>query len=249
MKYCGTCVFCRTGKENFCQNKKPTMNGMSEYICWHMSQVYKLPPQVDLKQGALTEPVSIAFGAVEMVKVKLGSRVAIFGGGGIGLIALQVARLAGAAQIVVIEPVAAKREMALKLGADIVIVPQEEDIKAISDKLTDKLGFDCIIEASGAVSAATAALDILTPDGDLVYFSMYDPSYTLPLNLFWQEYWQQKHIHGMFNTADIFPRVLAVLGRLNLDMMMQKEYPLLEYEKAFADQLSGNFAKVVLKCN
>jgi len=249
MQYCGSCVFCHTGKENFCQNKIPRMDGIAEYVCWHMSQVFKLPDDVDLRHGALTEPVSVAFGAAEMVNVRLGSRVAIFGGGGIGQLAAQVARLAGAALVAVIEPVADKRTLALRLGADFTIDPAAEDVKTRSDELTGSLGFDSVIEASGAAVAAAQALDILTPDGDVVYFSMYDPTFMLPLNLFWQQYWQQKHIHGMFNSNDIFPRVTSVLNRLELESLIQREYPLSDYEQAFSDQFTGKYAKVMLKCN
>lgn len=249
MEYCGSCHYCRSGKENFCTNPRPHMNAMAETISWHMSQVFKVPETLDLRIAALTEPVSVAFNAVETAKVKLGSTLAIFGGGGIGLIAVQLAKLAGAAKIVLIEPVAAKRAKALAHGADFVIDPVSEDVMQKTAELTGGLGFDSVIEASGASQAAKSALEILGKDGNVVYFSMYNPTFELPLNLFNHCYFQQKHIHGMWNSVDLFPRVIAMLHRLDLADLIQQEYSLKRYEQAFSDALSGQYPKVILRCN
>lgn len=246
---CGCCYYCSTGRENFCQYPINKLEGMGEYITWHMSQIYKLPDNIPLKVGAMTEPLSIAFSAVEMAKVKMGSRVAVFGGGGIGQMAAQLAQKAGAAMVTMIEPVEAKRELAIKLGANCAVDPIRENVLEKAKKLTGGLLYDCVIEASGASSAAQNAVEILSPDGDAVFFSMYREDYNLPVNLFSEMYMLQKHLHGMSTSASIWPRVISMLSEIDVESLIQAEYELKDYEEAFAAHLSGNFAKVMLHCN
>jgi len=248
-KFCGTCHYCRTGRENFCQHPIPNMAGMSELYKCHMSQVYKIPDGVSLKCASLTEPMSIAFGAVEMANVKMGSTVAIFGGGGIGQMAAMLAKNAGAAKVIVFEPVQEKRELVIKLGADGAYDSIHEDVSAITAEITGGLGFDCVLEASGAAGAANSALQVLGMDGNLVYFAMYPSTYMQEMNLFTNFYMQQKHVHGMATTADQFLRVIEMLPRIELGALIQKIYTLDEYEQAFADQMSGQFVKILFKCN
>lgn len=246
---CGSCYWCRTGRENFCQNTDNRSMAMADYIVVDSSQAYKIPDQLSLKTAAMAEPFTIAFNAVEVAKVKMGSRVAVFGGGGIGQMIAQLAKVSGAAYVAMIEPVEEKRKLALELGADYAIDPIKEDVKKITEEITGGLGFDCVIEASGASVAAIQALDILSIDGNVVYFSMYNTEFNMPINLFTQLYQQQKHIHGMQTSAGIWPRAIAAMSRIQIDPLIQKVYTLDEYEQAFADHFTGAYAKVMFHCN
>ena len=146
-EFCNSCYYCREEKEDkkiFCPNRISHHDAMSQYVCWHMSQVYKLPDNSDLLNACLAEPMSVAVKAVEKAELNVGSRVAIFGGGGIGLMMTQLAKMAGASTVTVIEPVAAKRETALSLDADYVIDPMTEDVKARAMEITDNMGFDAV---------------------------------------------------------------------------------------------------------
>lgn len=248
-KQCGSCYYCRTGRENLCTSPTNTMSGASEYIACDRSQVFVIPDSLSLKAGAMTEPFTIAFHAVEMARVKAGSRVAVFGGGGIGQMSAQLAKVAGAAVVTMFEPVKEKRELALSLGIDNAHDPINEDVMAVTDEVTGGLGYDCVIEASGSRSGAIAALDILSPDGDVVYFSMYPDDFDLPVNLFSELYQKQKHLHGMYTSAGIWPRAIAVMPRINIEPLIQKMYTLDEYEEAFAEHLTGKYSKVMFHCN
>ncbi len=246
---CHSCYWCRTGRENFCTHQDNRSAACAEYIVCDSSQVFKIPDKLSLKCAAMTEPFTIAFNAVEMAKVRLGSRVAVFGGGGIGQMAAQLAKCAGAASVTMFEPIEKKRELALSLGADYAIDSIHEDVAALSAEITDGLGFDSIIEASGASAAAVQALDLLSQDGNIVYFSMYNTEFNMPINLFSQLYQQQKHIHGMQTSAAIWPRAIQAMPRIQIEPLIQKMYTLEEYEQAFKDHMSGEFAKVMFHCN
>ncbi|MCD8363210.1 MAG: alcohol dehydrogenase catalytic domain-containing protein [Lachnospiraceae bacterium] len=246
---CGSCYYCRTGRENLCQHPINTMSGCSEYICCHMSQIHKIPDSLSLKAAAMTEPFTIAFHAVEMAQVKAGSRVAVFGGGGIGQMAAQLAKQCGASVVTLFEPVKEKRELAVRLGVDNAYDSIQEDVMEVTREVTDGLGYDSVIEASGSRGGATSALQILSPDGNVVYFSMYPTDFDLPLNLFTQCYQQQKHIHGMITSSLIWPRAIAVLPRIEVLPLIQKVYTLDEYQQAFDEHMTGAYAKVMIHCN
>lgn len=120
--YCGTCDFCRNGIAHYCTDMigyGTTVNGgFAEYCSVNQRQVYKLGDHTTFEQGAMTEPVACCLHGMDMCNIHPGSSVVIIGGGMIGLLMLQLARLAGAARTALLEPVASKREVAKKLGAD-----------------------------------------------------------------------------------------------------------------------------------
>ena len=245
--FCGSCYFCHTGRENFCMHPDGRSDAMSEYVCWHMSQVYHLPPTVPLLDGSLTEPLSIALGAVEMVQVGLGSHVLVFGCGGIGLMAIQLAKLAGAALVTAVEPVAEKRKIALENGADFAVDPTQEGWKDEALQCNAHMGYDAVIESSGASSAAQSSISLMGPDSHAVYFAMYDPNFNIQVNPFNELYLGQKHLHGLYTTADSFEKTVRILPRMNFKPIVQKIYAIDDYEKAFADQTSGKYAKIVFQ--
>jgi (R,R)-butanediol dehydrogenase/meso-butanediol dehydrogenase/diacetyl reductase/L-iditol 2-dehydrogenase len=245
--FCGSCYFCRTGRENFCLHPKPLADAMSEYICWHMSQVFKIPDHVTLLYASLTEPLSIAVNAVRTAQVKFGSRVAVFGSGSIGLMALQAAKMNGASLVAAFDVVPEKLALAKKTGADAVLNTSESGYEQRALELTDGLGFDSIIESTGVPAVAQSTLGLLSPDGHAVYFAMYQTDFELKVNLFNELYLKQKHLHGMYTSADLFPQVVSLLHRMDLGSLIQGTYKLEECEKAMQDQLSGKYIKLVFE--
>jgi threonine dehydrogenase-like Zn-dependent dehydrogenase len=146
--FCGVCENCRAGREQYCtastQNIVPTQ---AEYVVWSEDQVYKLPDDADMKTAALVEPMTIALHAVEKAQIRLGDRVAVSGGGGIGMMVIQLCKMAGASEVTLIEPVEAKRELAETLGADYTISPMAADFSG-QIKGFAPTGYDVVIECS-----------------------------------------------------------------------------------------------------
>jgi (R,R)-butanediol dehydrogenase/meso-butanediol dehydrogenase/diacetyl reductase/L-iditol 2-dehydrogenase len=245
--FCGSCHYCRIGKENYCTHYTQNHDAMAEYCCWNADQIYKIPDSVSLLDASLAEPLSIALNAVKTVNVKFGSRVAIFGAGGIGLMLVQLARLAGAAQVVVFDLVEEKLKVACGTGADLGIDPTKPDALKEAEDFTGGLGFDAVIECSGASSAARMAIQALCPDGHAVFFAMYKPDFQLEVNAFVDLYMLGKHIHGMFTSADLFEDTVATLGRMNFKPIINKIYPLEKCKEAFDDQFSGKYAKIIFE--
>ena len=245
---CGACEYCHDNMGQFCPEAVGKVGTQAEYIVWSASQLYRLPDSVDLLTGTLSEPFNIALHAIETADMKLGARVAISGGGGIGLMLVQLARLAGASEVTIFEPVQSKRELALALGADHAVDPVGGDAIAETAEITGGRGFNAVLEASGNPKAAETAIKIADKQGHIVYFAMYPKEYELPVNLYQHCYHNELRIQGMFLGQYSFARSVAMLPRVNLKPLIEKIYPLEECKQAYADQMSGKYVKLVFDC-
>jgi (R,R)-butanediol dehydrogenase/meso-butanediol dehydrogenase/diacetyl reductase/L-iditol 2-dehydrogenase len=250
LKFCGTCYYCQNGQQQFCEHANESNHpGMSESIVWHESQVYKLPDDVKLKAGCLLEPISIAVRIMDKTDMKIGQRVAICGGGPIGLLALQALSIYGATSLTLIEPIAERRKLAMKYGAEHVIDPAKEDIYKVSMELTQNLGFDVVIDCSGSVKAVGPLPTITAKGGKLIYAAMYPNDFEMPLNLYKYCYFNELTITGLYVSPYAYPRAMQLMPRMHLDDMTAKVYPIDQAEEAFAMQVTGKYPKILIKCN
>lgn len=249
LHFCGRCYYCLNGQQQFCEGIPEGNSGMSEYVVWHESQVYKLPDDVSLKEGCLLEPTAIAVRIADKLSMKVGQRVAINGGGPIGLLTLQVLKMNGATSLTVFEPVAERREMALEYGADYAIDPIANDVVEESKKITDGRGFDVVVDASGAVKAVKSLLDITAKGGQLLYAAMYPNDFEMPLNLNKYLYLNEITVTGFYVAPYAFPRSLQLLPKMKLDKFTNKVFTIDQPEEAFAAQISGKYPKILIQCN
>ena len=132
----------------------------------------RLPDGLDPVLGVFLANIETATNVVIDAAPRLGERVAVFGQGVVGLLITQLLRLTGVSQIIVVEPVARRRELACQVGADVALVASGETLGAIRD-LTDGAGVDLVIEASGSAAALDQALDALVFGGTCVVCSWY----------------------------------------------------------------------------
>lgn len=251
LKFCGVCRPCLDGRQQFCENLQSEYRrpGMSEEVVWHESQVYRLPDSVSLLEGCLLEPTSVAVRIADKARIRVGDRVAVCGGGPIGQLALQILRRAGATSLTMIEPIAERRELALSAGAEHVIDPVAEDQVARADEFTDGRGYDLVVDASGSPRAVRGLLDLATKGGTVVYGAMYPHDYELPLNLAEYLYRRELTLTGVFVAPYAFPRAMQILPHLELTALTRAVFPLEDAAEAFQVHLSGQYPKVVLKCN
>jgi L-iditol 2-dehydrogenase len=250
LRFCGTCGPCRDGQQQFCEFIQDyNRPGMAETVTWHESQVYKLPDNVSLLKGCLLEPTSVAVRIADKTNIRVGDRVAICGGGPIGQLALQMMKMNGATSLTLIEPIAERREMALRHGADYVIDPIAENQGIRADEITDGRGYDIVIDASGSPRAVQGLLDIAAKGGTVIYGAMYPHDFEMPLNLSDYLYLKELTLTGVFISPYTFPRALQILPHLNLDELTQSVIDLENAADAFEVHISGKFPKVVIRCN
>jgi threonine dehydrogenase-like Zn-dependent dehydrogenase len=120
--------------------------------------VRNLPAGVPWQAATCLDPADFALGALRDGHVRIGDAVAVFGMGAIGLVALQLAKLAGAFPVIAIDPLAERRDLALALGADQVIDPRADDAGLVLKETTQGRGADVCIEYSGSHLALQSAL-------------------------------------------------------------------------------------------
>ncbi|MDR0492002.1 MAG: alcohol dehydrogenase catalytic domain-containing protein [Oscillospiraceae bacterium] len=250
LRPCGTCNHCRNKQEQFCDFKGEFQcPGMAEYVVWHESQMFKLPDNVSLKEGCLLEPVSVATRIADKTGIEIGARVAISGGGPIGLLTLQMMNMYGATSLTLIEPIAARRELAKQFGAEHTIDPVNGDIVKEAMEATEGMGFDVIVEVSGAPSAALSMPLIAARGGKIVYAAMYPNEYDMPINLWSVFYRKEITMTGVLLSPYTFPRSVQLLPRLQLKPFTQKYFYIDDVTEAFLAHLSGEYSKVLILCN
>lgn len=248
--YCGTCDMCRSGKENFCEqflSNIPT-GTMAEMLVWKEQQIYKLPEGMSLEEGALLEPVAAAMRGIQRSDLTPGKTICICGMGSIGLLQVQLARLAGASKIMVVDVVESKLELAKQFGADIVVNSSKDDMLDVGMEATNDVGFDCIIETTGVPSVAEEAFHLVARGGTLNYFAVYPMDYMFPLHLA-TSYFKELTIKSTFFYPYLLPHSLAILPRLQLKPLISEIFSLDDGVKAFEADKNKNNIKILIKSN
>lgn len=249
--YCGRCGMCRRGKKNLCENLSAVGvtrdGGFSEYCAVPAAQCYRLTEETDLTQGAMAEPLSCCLHGIEMAAVRPGENVCIIGGGAIGLIMLQLARLAGAGTVCVSEPVEMRRKAAMEMGADYVVNPLAEAPGEVYRQYVGD-GADVVIECAGVKAAAKQAFEVAGKGAGIVFFSVPAPDMTVELPLF-SLYQKEWHICGSFINPDTFARAVELINhrKIAFDKIITHTYAVPELEQAILTQAGRESLKVIVK--
>ena len=209
---CGSCLPCRRGSGNCCVNMKTlgaqTDGALSERIAVPVKLLY---PADDLPSdlAALVEPVSIGMHAVNRSGLRAGDSVVVYGAGPIGLAILLAAQDRGARLLVVdLEPT--RLALALELGAEAVINPQEESVENRVAAWTGGDGPVVVIEATGVTSVLRAAIDLVAPSGTVVVVGLSTESVSIPMVLFTRK---ELTVVGSRNNAGVFGAAVDLVRR------------------------------------
>lgn len=244
--YCGACYYCRNKREHFCEHVTHASGAFAEYAVYNESAIYALADDVSFEVGALLEPLTVALHAIDQADIQPGNTVAIFGAGPIGLLALELAIRAGAARVLVSDPIASKREIALRLGADIAADPSTEDVEEVGRAMTEGRGFDQVIEASGNLAAAKQAIALADFCGTIVWVGVYDYQKELSISPFYM-YQRELTIRAAMISPYSFPRSVNLLSKLELEPLISNTYPLAEIVKAFDDHRNSDSIKTLIR--
>lgn len=170
---CGACDFCRAGRPNLCPELKPIGvmrdGGFAEYVLVPATQAAALPSDLDPRHGAFCEPVSCCLHAIDIARIPPGGSVLIIGGGVIGLLMVQLARLAGAGTVGLSTRQAPRRALALELGATGVADPSDGD-EAVAALIPG--GADVVFECAGLGETLLQATRLARRGGTVVLFGV-----------------------------------------------------------------------------
>jgi L-iditol 2-dehydrogenase len=151
--YCYRCEFCRRGLHNLCANLRfmsmpPDAGYFRDYVVVPATNVLALPETLDFAVGTLFEPLAVALHSMKFASISVGETAAVFGAGPIGLLTIAVLKLSGAGRVWAVEPVAGRRELALRMGADAVFDPRAGDPVDWILRQTHQRGVDAAIDCA-----------------------------------------------------------------------------------------------------
>lgn len=181
--WCGTCQFCRTGKFDYCANLRrlglEADGSHAEYVRIPARNLLPLPPEVSFEQGAaVPDAVGSAYHAVKSrAQLRVGQTIAIYGLGGLGLNAVQVAALSGATRIIAIARTPERRRLALELGATDAIDPDEVELVEAVREISDGLGVDAFIDLVGIEGSIDQAAQACKRGGRVVVVGYKVPAF------------------------------------------------------------------------
>jgi (R,R)-butanediol dehydrogenase/meso-butanediol dehydrogenase/diacetyl reductase len=210
---CGHCLFCRAGQYNHCgllafhgYNRRG--GGLSQYTVVRRSMAHKLPKSITPAQGALIEPMAIAWSTVNRCRIEAGQTVAVHGAGPIGIGVLLTLRRRGV-RVIMVDPAPARRAVVQALGAEHVLDPRSSDVVSALRDLTGGRGVDASVDAAGVPAAFQAALRGTAVDGNVVVVAIH----TQPLEIHPMEIlMSEARITGVALSCGAFPSVIAEMA-------------------------------------
>lgn len=221
---CRQCNWCKSGLMGIC----PSVaflgiswhgGGFAKYVNVYEYMCYRLPSEVSYEVGALVEPFAATVRAVKRVGVSPHETVAIVGAGPVGLMALQAATIAGAVQVISIEPADARKTLAKKCGATAVIDPVCTDPVSTIRELTGGKGADVVVECAGLEKTGILACRLASRTGRIVIMGVFEqPALMDYTDLVYGE----KSIIGSMGGYGVFDEAIGMMadGRFNGDLLI-----------------------------
>ena len=247
--YCGVCLHCQTGRLNMCPDRRaPGVHldgGMAEFLVVDETIAYKVPGTDDARRAAFTEPLSCAVHGLDRLAPESGLPIVVFGVGPVGALLIMLAGRAGLGPIVAVEGRAGRRDLAQRIGADVVLDPTAD---GLADRLLEASGgngFPYAIDAVGSAAVMETAIPALSRGGSLLVFGVAHPD-----------------ARASISPNDIYARELTILGtalnpfthrraanlvhQLPLYELSVGDFPLERFDEALVAQRKGTYDKVFM---
>ncbi|MET7712441.1 Zn-dependent alcohol dehydrogenase [Streptomyces sp. NPDC005407] len=188
--------------------------------------------------------------AINTADVAAGSSVAVIGCGGVGISAIQGARLKGAAQIVAVDPVASRREAALRFGATEAVSPDE--LADAKQRVTADEGFDYVFEVVGKSATARTAYETTRRGGTLCVVGAGAMDDFIQLNMFELFFDEKRILPSMYGGGDVltsYERAIALwrAGRIDLEGLITHRVRLAEINDALAQMRTGEALRTCIE--
>jgi L-iditol 2-dehydrogenase len=222
-EYCGVCWHCRRGEVNLCDDRRVLGvscaeyrrdGAFAEYLVLPERILYALPKDLDFVSASLAEPLGVAVHAAAITPLGLHESVAVVGTGLIGLL-LQVLRPATAGRIIAFDTDPARREAALRFGADAALDPAAGSSMEELRALTKGRGVDRAFEAVGAGAPIRTAIEATRKGGSVTLIGNASPSVEIPLQLVVT---RQLSLLGSCAIAGEYPLAIDLMSRGRVDV-------------------------------
>ena len=252
---CGGCYFCKremyTHCENFMSVGHSIPGGFAQYLKVKANSVFHLPEGLSFNEGCLTEPVACCVNAVKRLNVQYGEDVLVFGAGPNGIILAQLLQHSNAGRVVSLAPTKFKLDLLNSYGIETIQIDQaapEKHVKEVFARFP--YGVDAIVDATGSASVLPGCFRLLKKRGRLLQFSSTKDDADSTIN---PAYFYRNELHYSTGAWQVhqFGAALEAMasGKVKLDRLVTKQYPLEEFPQAIEDVLDRNVLKLVIRPN
>ncbi len=257
---CMVCHFCQRGSFSQCLTFRATRlypGGLAEYIRVPALNVQLdvLPLPDDLSFGAATliEPLACCVRGIDRAAIHAGDSVLVLGAGSNGLMLAQLAQQRGAVRVIIVDPIAYRRQRALDAGIDHALDPASEQENLLQQIYTVNDGRkpDIVLVTPSSISAMQQGLELVGPGGTVLFFAPPPPAATLPITpntLFFQEI----SLHTSYSAGPYETRLALDLlraRRIHPETVITHQFPLKDASQAFQLVANpGDALKVVITC-
>ena len=188
------------------------------------SVLYHLPDSLSFEKAAMTEPVSVAFHATNLIPNEINDSAVVVGAGMIGLFVIQALRLKGYGTIIAIDLDQSRLDMALEFGADYALKSGDDTVEQVK-KLTHGRGADAAFEVVGLTPTVNLAISAVRKGGRVGLVGNFSPKVELPLQAVVS---RQITLYGSCASAGEYPACLEMIasGKVRVDEMMSAVVPL-----------------------
>ena len=251
---CGHCWYCRRGMHWLCDPhnvygfKSHLNGGMAEYAVLPRGSInYHVPESFSLEEAALIEPFSCSLHGVRQGQIQPDDTVVLAGAGTLGLGMIQSIRaFFPCRKLIVLDRIPRRLELAGKFGADLTLCPDQTDaVREILD-LTDGVGCDVYIEATGHPSAVQQGLDMIRKGGTFVEFSVMSGPSTIDWSIIGDA--KEITIRGSQLSPDCYPSIIEGFrnGQYHAGGVVSHVFSLSDWEEAFRTAQGTEAVKVVI---
>lgn len=250
---CGRCAQCRRGRINLCENLQAIGihrdGGFAEYVLVPQRQAHELPLSLPPEHGAFCEPLACCLHGIDMAGIQPGSSVAVLGGGVIGMLVVQLARLAGATSVILVTRQAARRQLAEATGATASFDPGSGDVvEGIGgpDGLLPG-GADVVIECAGVAETMADAPKLARNGGTVVILGVMPQGETVSIEPF-DLLFREVRVLTAFLNPDTHARAAALIadGTIRVEPLISRRIGLDALPDAVANPPRPGEVKVLV---
>jgi L-iditol 2-dehydrogenase len=220
---------------------------LQECIAWNEKNLYPIPESFTYADGAMLEPLGVAIHAVDLARLKVGMTVGVFGCGPIGLLILQLARLAGATNVIATDILAHRVDAAKSVGANHAFLAAGRLEVGEMRAVTQGRGVDVAFEVAGEQEAVDAAFTAVLPGGKVILVGIPDNDKTsFTASVARRKGLTIKLVRRMKHT---YPRAIDLVskGLVDVRSLVTHRFPLDQSEDAFRVAAQREGLKVIIE--
>ncbi len=246
---CGHCRNCRAGKRHLCPNtvgvgvNRP--GSFAEYLCLPAENVFPLPAEVPDDVASIFDPYGNAAHTALSFDL-VGEDVLITGAGPIGIMAVAIAKKAGARHVVITDVNEYRLDLATKLGATRAVNVAKQDLKAVMKELGMTEGFDVGLEMSGNAGAFRGMIDCMVNGGKIALLGIFGEDAAIDWGKVIFKGLFLKGIYGREMYETWYKMASLIQSGLDLSPVITHRFPIERYQEGFEAMNSGKSGKVVL---